>query len=151
MRHCSRTPAVAAGPLRGPSRSLPYVPTRRQWMITGDHDLHQTRWTSPTPRMYAHFKLWPFYKAFSTLNARGPLFAGTIRNLSLAPSKMLRHLPRCATQRTARPWTNVVVTPGIGIALDRLLGISVAQFGSSAAGTRIEIPAACFSSTKPFP
>jgi hypothetical protein len=31
------------------------------------------------------------------------------------------------------------------------LGISVAQFGSSAAGTCIEIPAAYFSRTKPFP
>ena len=39
-----------------------------------------------------HFKLWQFYKAFSTLNARSPLFAGTTRNLSLAPSKMLRAL-----------------------------------------------------------
>jgi len=62
-------------------------------MITGDHDLHQTRWDIPDPlRMYTHFKLWPFYKAFSTLNARSPLFAGTIRNLSLAPSKILRAL-----------------------------------------------------------
>ena len=62
-------------------------------MITGDHDLHQTRWDIPDPlRMYTHFKLWPFYKAFSILDARSPLFAGTIRNLSLAPSKMLRAL-----------------------------------------------------------
>jgi hypothetical protein len=66
--------------------------------------------TSPIPRMYAHFKLWPFYKAFSTLNARSPLFAGTIRNLSLAPSKMLRHLcpftePTASVQSTPRPPT----------------------------------------------
>ena len=61
-------------------------------MITGDHDLHQTRWDIPDPRECTHFKLWPFYKAFSTLNARSPLFAGTTRNLSLAPSKMLRAL-----------------------------------------------------------
>jgi hypothetical protein len=31
------------------------------------------------------------------------------------------------------------------------LGILVAQFGSSAAGTCIAIPAACFSGTEPFP
>jgi hypothetical protein len=39
---------------------------------------------------------------------------------------------------------------GIGIALIGWLGISVAQFGSSAAGTCIAIPAACFSGTEPF-
>jgi hypothetical protein len=46
-------------------------------MMTGDHDLHPTRWDIPRPpRMsqMSHFKLWPFYKAFSTLNAISPLF-----------------------------------------------------------------------------
>ncbi len=46
----------------------------------------------PAMSQASHFKLWPFYKAFSTLNARTPLFAGTTRNLTLAPSKMLRAL-----------------------------------------------------------
>jgi hypothetical protein len=62
-------------------------------MITGDRDLRGR--TSPTlsnvPNV-PHFKLCPFYKAFLTLNARSPLFAGTTRNLMLAPSKMQRAL-----------------------------------------------------------
>ena len=61
-------------------------------MITGDHDLQPTKVDIPDPLECTHFKLWPFHKAFSTLNARSPLFAGTIRDLSLAPSKMLRAL-----------------------------------------------------------
>ena len=61
-------------------------------MIMGDHDLHPTKVDIPDPLECTHFKLWPFYKAFSTLNARSPLFAGTIHNLLLAPSKMLRAL-----------------------------------------------------------
>jgi hypothetical protein len=33
-------------------------------MITGDHDLHQTRWDIPDPlRMYTHFKLWPLRRS----------------------------------------------------------------------------------------
>lgn len=70
-------------------------------MITGDHDLHQTRWDIPTLfecipiSSYGHSIM-----AFSTLNARSPLFEGTTRNLSLAPSKMLRHL--CPFTETTR-------------------------------------------------
>jgi hypothetical protein len=63
--------------------------------MTGDHDLHPTRWDIPDPpRMsqMSHFKLWPFYKALSTQSARSPLFAGTTLNLTLAMSKMLRAL-----------------------------------------------------------
>jgi hypothetical protein len=61
-------------------------------MMTGDHDLHPTRWDIPRPPLMSqmsHFKLWPFYKDFSTFNARSLLFAGTTRNLTLALSKML--------------------------------------------------------------
>jgi hypothetical protein len=46
----------------------------------------------PAMSQVPHFKLWPFYKDFSTLNAQSPLFAGTTRNLALAPSKMYVHL-----------------------------------------------------------
>jgi hypothetical protein len=47
----------------------------------------------PAMSQVSHFRLWPFYKAFSTLNARSPLFAGTTRKFNaLAPSKMLRAL-----------------------------------------------------------
>src|SRR5438876_60750 len=46
----------------------------------------------PAMSQVSHFKLSPFYKAFSTLNARNHLFAGTTRNFTLAPSKMLRAL-----------------------------------------------------------
>jgi hypothetical protein len=64
-------------------------------MITGDHDLHPTRWDIPA---HSNVPNVPFqvmailYKAFSTLNARSPSFADTTRNLTLAPSKMLRAL-----------------------------------------------------------
>src|SRR5258708_39004999 len=65
-------------------------------MIMGDHNLHQTGKGGTCPNAprcpRCHFELWPFYKVFSTLNARNPLFAGTTRNLTLAPSKMLRAL-----------------------------------------------------------
>jgi hypothetical protein len=61
-------------------------------MITGITICTRLRWDVTDPLECTHFKLWPFYKAFSTLNARSPLFAGTIRSLSLAPSKMLRAL-----------------------------------------------------------
>jgi len=61
-------------------------------MITGDHDLHPTRWDIPAPSNVPNVPFQVMAKAFSTLNARSPLFAGTTRNLTLAPSKMLRAL-----------------------------------------------------------
>jgi hypothetical protein len=46
-------------------------------------------------------------------------------------------------------WTDIVVTRlARALLLIGQLGISVAQFGSSAAGTCIAIPAACFFGTK---
>jgi hypothetical protein len=108
---------IAAAPLRWPlaryegrharSHMCPQEGNRRS---RGSRFAPDQGGTSPIPRMYTQFKLWPFYEAFSTLNARSPLFAGTIRNLSLAPSKMLRHLcpftePTASVQSTPRPPT----------------------------------------------
>jgi hypothetical protein len=64
-------------------------------MMTGDHDLHPTRWDIPAPPSNVPnvpFQVMTFYKALSTRNAKSPLFAGTTLNLTLAMSKMLRAL-----------------------------------------------------------